>query len=302
MAVTLVTKTSAKRSSSTRANLGTALLLAVMSAAAAGQSNSVERGAYLAAAAGCDQCHTDREHGGRPYAGGRAIETRFGTIVTPNITPDIRTGIGGWSVADFTRAMRWGVAPDASHYLPAFPFPYYSRLTLRDLADLKAFLDSVPAVSQVNRAGATALFAAARAAVAVLASAFPGPWRPDPAKDAMWNRGAYLVATVGRCGDCHTPRNWLGALDPDGAMAGTAAGPGGRKVPNITSDPEAGIGAWSLDDIETLLKDGETPDFNFVGGPMGEIVRNTSRLDDADRQAIAVYLKSLPPIRSPKKD
>ncbi len=102
-------------------------------------------GAYLAAAAGCDECHTDSKHGGRPYAGGRAIETRFGTLVTPNITPDPNTGIGRWRPADFTRAMRWGVAPDTSHYLPAFPFPYYNRLSVRDLEDLKAFLDSLQA-------------------------------------------------------------------------------------------------------------------------------------------------------------
>jgi mono/diheme cytochrome c family protein len=198
--------------------------------------------------------------------------------------------------------MRWGVAPDESHYLPAFPFPFYNRLTARDLGDLKAFLDSVPAVFQVNHGAALNSFAVARGAIAVLASRFPGLWRPDPTKDAVWNRGAYLVAAVGRCGDCHTPRNWLGAPDPDRAFAGTAAGRGGHAVPNITPDPKTGIGSWSGSDIVTLLKDGQTPDFDFVGGLMAEIVSNTSRLDDADRRAIAVYLKSLPPIRSQKKD
>ena len=118
----------------------------------------------------------------------------------------------------------------------------------------------------------------------------------------MWNRGAYLVATVGRCGDCHTPRNWLGAPDPDRALAGASAGGGGQAAPNITPDPETGIGRWSVDDIVTLLTDGQKPDFDFVGGAMGEIVNNTARLSDADRRAIAVYLKSLPPIASPKKD
>jgi mono/diheme cytochrome c family protein len=299
--VTLVTKTSAKKSSSTRPGLAIALLLAG-APAAVGQPGSVARGAYLAAAAGCDQCHTDARHGGRPYAGGRSLLTPFGTIVTPNITPDRETGIGKWTPADFGAAMRWGIAPDDSHFLTVFPFPFYNRLTVRDLADLKAFLDTVPAVRQRNVASDPVRLAAARNAVEVPASRFLGPWRPDPAKDAVWNRGAYLAATVGRCADCHTPRNWLGAPDPDRALAGTAAVPGGREVPNVTPDPQAGIGEWSLGDIETLLKEGETPDFNFVGGPMGEIVRNTARLDDADRRAIAVYLKSLPPIRSPKKD
>jgi len=270
--------------------------------AVAAAPEAAARGAYLAAAAGCGQCHTDGKHGGRPYAGGRALETRFGPLVTPNITPDAKTGIGRWRLADFTRAMRWGVAPDSSHYLPAFPFPYYNRLSEHDLADLKAFLDSLPAVSRVNRAGDRAPFAAARGAVVVLASRFPGPWRPDPTKDAQWNRGAYLVVTVGRCGDCHSPRNWLGAPDPDRALAGAAAGPGGHAGPNITSDSETGIGRWSIDDIVTLLSDGQKPDFDFVGGAMGEIVNDTARLDDADRRAVAIYLKSLPPIGSPKKD
>jgi mono/diheme cytochrome c family protein len=271
-------------------------------AALAAEPEAVARGAYLAAAAGCDQCHTDSKHGGRPYAGGRAIETRFGTLLTPNITPDPNTGIGRWRPADFTRAMRWGMAPDASHYLPAFPFPYYNRLSVRDLEDLKAFLDSLPAVSQLNRAGDRAPFAAARGAVVVLASRFSGPWRPDPTKAVLRNRGAYLVATVGRCGDCHTPRNLLGAPDADHALAGASAGRGGHAVPNLTPDPETGIGRWSVDDIVALLTDGQKPDFDFVGGDMGEIVNNTARLSDIDRRAIAVYLKSLPPSGSPKKD
>ena len=225
------------------------------------------------------------------------LETRFGAVVTPNITPDRRTGIGGWSAADFAQAMRWGIAPDDSHYLPAFPFPSYNRLEPRDLADLRAFLDRLPAVSRVDRMLAPGPFARARAAVAVLATNFPGPWRPDPDKDAVWNRGAYLVAAIGRCGQCHTPRNWLGAPDPDRALAGGVDGRG-HAAPDITPDPATGIGRWSLGDIVTLLEDGQKPDFDFVGGTMGEIVKSTARLDAADRRAIAVYLKSLPPIRA----
>jgi mono/diheme cytochrome c family protein len=271
-------------------------------AAIAGEPEAVARGAYLAAAAGCAECHTDRKHGGRPYAGGRALDTPFGTILTPNITPDRQTGIGRWRPTDFRKAMRWGVAPDDSHYLPAFPFAYYNRLTERDLDDLEAFLDTVPAVSQANRAGDRAWFAAARGAIAVAASPFPGPWLPDRAGDAVADRGAYLAATIGRCGGCHTPRNWLGAPDPDRVLAGVPARPGGHAAPNITPDRETGIGSWSDQDIVTLLTDGQKPDFDFVGGAMGEIVNGTSRLSDADRQAIAVYLKSLLPIRSRKKD
>ncbi len=277
-----------------------AVSLAIAAPAAA---QSIARGAYLAEAAGCDHCHTDAERQGRPYAGGRALDTPFGTAWSPNITPDPETGIGRWRFADFERALRWGIAPDDSHYLPVFPFPFFDRLTTEDVADLKAFLDSLPAVSQVNRSDGAGAFSAgrARAAVGVLAEPFPGPLAPDPAKSEGWNRGAYLTATVGRCGDCHTPRNWLGARDPRRAFSGGSAGPGGKAAPNITPDPQTGIGDWSEDDIVTLLTSGQTPEFDFVGGPMAEIVRNTSRLDDADRRAIAVYLKSLPPVVAQKR-
>jgi mono/diheme cytochrome c family protein len=272
-----------------------------LSAAAAPGSAAAIRGAYLTAAAGCGQCHTDTKHKGQPYAGGRALATPFGTIVTPNITPDRRTGIGRWRLADFTKAMRWGIAPDDSHYLPAFPFADYNRLSAHDLGDLWAHLHTIAPVSRVNRAGDRAPFAAARAALAVAASPFPGPWRPDPQKGTAWNRGAYLVATIGRCGDCHTPRNWLGAPDPERTLGGVPAGRDGHAVPNITPDPKTGIGRWSIADIVTLLTDGQLPDFDFVGGAMNEIVDNTAHLDDGDRRAIAIYLKSLKPLRSDRR-
>ncbi len=270
--------------------------------AGAGAAGSAARGAYLAAAAGCDQCHTDTKDGGRPYAGGRAFETPFGTLFTPNITPDQETGIGRWRLQDFVRALRWGIAPDDSHYLPVFPFPFYNRLSEQDLLDIFAFLETVPAVSKANRGNAAQPFAALRGAVAVAATRFPGPWQPDRTRDAEWNRGAYLVATIGRCGDCHTARTRLGAPDPDRALGGRAATGGRKAVPNITPDMKTGIGRWSTDDIVTLLTDGQTPDFDFIGGGMAEIVRNTARLDDADRRAIAAYLRSIPAIRSGKKE
>ena len=254
------------------------------------------RGAYLAGAAGCDQCHSDIEHGGQAYAGAPPFATRYGQIATPNLTPDRATGIGGWSLADFTRAVRWGVAPDDSHYVPSFPYLFYNRLTDGDLADLKAFLDSLPPVSRRDLEGAdsTALVARARAALAVALTPLPGGWRPDPAKDPVWNRGAYLVASVGRCGDCHTPRNWLGISDSERFLAGSPVGPDGKKVPNITQDTKTGIGNWSEQDIVGVLTDGHTPDFDFVAGPMAEIVKNTMRLTEEDRRAIAVFLRSVP--------
>ena len=277
------------------ATLAVAYLVAAPPAAAADR-DAVARGAYLAGAAGCDQCHSDSEHGGKPFAGAPPFPTPYGRIATPNLTPDRATGIGGWSLADFTRAVRWGVAPDDSHYVPSFPYPFYNRLTDGDLADLKAFLDSLPPVSRrdLEGAGSTALVGRARAALAVALTPLRGAWQPDPAKDAVWNRGAYLVASVGRCGDCHTPRSWLGVPDSERFLAGTPSGPDGKKVPNITQDAKTGIGDWSEQDIVGVLTDGHTPDFDFVAGPMADIVKNTARLTEEDRRAIAVYLHSIP--------
>lgn len=261
---------------------------------------AVQRGAYLAAAAGCDQCHTDKAGHGQPYAGGRPLKTPYGVIPTPNITPDRKTGIGAWSLADFTRALRWGIAPDDTHYLPAFPFPYYAGLTDADLADLKAFLDSLPPVSRPDPAGpdSMALIGRAQAAAAVALTPHQEPVRPDPAKDAVWNRGAYLVATVGRCGDCHTQRDPLGRPEASRFLGGSDGRFGGHKAPDIT--PGGDVGKWSDDDILTLLKEGQTPSFDFVGGEMAEIVGNTSRMTDADRQAIVAYLHAVPAVPSEK--
>ena len=150
----------------------------------------------------------------------------------------------------------------------------------------------------LRAAGSLALIGRARAAIAVVATPLPGPWQPDPEKDPARNRGAYLVAAIGRCGYCHTPRNALGGPDAARLLAGTLEGPDGKKVPNITPDRKTGIGNWTLDDIIGLLTDGHTPDFDFVGGPMAEIVKNTARLSEEDRRAIAVYLRSIPAVSS----
>ena len=269
-----------------------ALMAGKATAAAAADPDAIARGAYLAAAAGCETCHTDAKHGGAPYSGGAAV----GGAVTPNLTPDPATGIGKWSAADFERALRWGVAPDDSHYLPAFPFAYFNRLSDRDVADLKAFFDSLEPVSRpgLSPSGGPALVERARASAATAATPFPGPWQSDPAKDPVWNRGAYLVASIGRCGECHTPRDRFGAPDPQRFLAGTPAGSGSKKVPNITPDDASGIGKWSEDEIVTLLAEGQTPEFDFVGGSMAEVVKNTARLTEDDRRAIAVFLRSVP--------
>jgi mono/diheme cytochrome c family protein len=313
MAAAVATPRSAKRSrakpyrslsigeAGRRIALAAVLLLASRSPSSA-DGDAAARGAYLAGAAGCEHCHTDTDHGGRPYAGGRLLTTAFGVIATPNLTPDRATGIGRWSAADFTRALRWGIAPDDSHYVPAFPFLFYNRLSDSDLGDIKAFLDSLPAVSRsdLNGGGSTALVARARAALVVVATPLPGPWQPDPEKDPVWNRGAYLVASLGRCGDCHTPRTLLGVSDTGRFLAGAPAGLDSKKIPNITSDRKTGIGNWTMEDIVGVLTDGHTPEFDEVGGSMAEIVKNTARLTEEDRRAIAVFLQSVPAVSSRK--
>jgi len=271
-------------------------------AARAADTALAARGAYLAAAAGCADCHTDRPHGGRLYAGGRALTTPFGTFYAPNITPDLETGIGRWSDAQFLNALREGVRPDGSNYFPVFPYPSFTKITDDDARAIKAYLFTQPAVKQSNRAHDVAFPFSWRFLQNGWKLLFfsPGPFRPAPERGEAYNRGTYLVTALAHCSECHTPRNWFGATQPSRFLAGTAHGPDGKAVPNITPDSETGIGKWSDDDIVTLLKDGQTPDFDFVGGAMAEVVKNTAQLTNADRHAIAVFLKSVPAVRSPR--
>jgi mono/diheme cytochrome c family protein len=256
--------------------------------------------AARATAAGCADCHTDTKNGGRPYAGGRALTTPFGIFYGPNITPDLDTGIGRWTDAQFLNALREGVRPDGSNFFPVFPYPSFTKITDGDVRAIKAYLIAQPAVRQSNRAHDVAFPFSWRFLLNGWKLLFfsPGPFRPAPDRDEAYNRGAYLVTALAHCGECHTPRNWFGAMESSRFLAGTPHGPDGKAVPNITSDRETGIGKWSDDDIVTLLKDGQTPDFDFVGGAMAEVVKNTARLTDADRRAIAVFLRSVPAVPS----
>jgi mono/diheme cytochrome c family protein len=282
--------------------LGLALALGLGASAAAQEAAldpDKDRGAYLFAAAGCRNCHTDVKNKGAPLAGGRAMETPFGTFYTPNITPDTETGIGGWSDEDFVRALRDGVSPAGDHLYPAFPYTSYTRMSEDDMRALKAYIFSLPPVRQENRAheldfpfGWRFLLGAWK-----MLNFTPGAMAPESGRSESWNRGAYLVEALGHCGECHTPRDALGGLDGDRRMAGTTDGPDGEKVPNITPDESTGIGAWSTSQITGVLRTGLLPDGDVVGSVMGEVVNNgTSRLTDADRAAIAEYLQSLPAI------
>ncbi len=261
----------------------------------------VTRGAYLIKVAGCVTCHTDEKGGGAPLAGGRALKTPFGTFFSPNITADRETGIGRWSDEDFAAALREGIAPDGSHYFPVFPYPTYTNMTERDALAIKDYLFSLPPVTQKNRAHEVSAPFGWRWTVAAWKLLYfeEGPMQPSEDQTAVWTRGSYLVNALTHCGDCHTPRNSLGALDHDMHLAGTAEGPDGEIVPNITPDPTTGIGDWSKGDIVTLLRDGIKPDYDDVSGSMAEAVRDgLSHMTEEDLNAIAVYLKSISSIEN----
>lgn len=268
---------------------------ASVNVAAAGEGGPNAVGETLFHIGGCTNCHTAK--GGALLAGGDPIRTPYGTFHPPNITPDRETGIGGWSEADFLRAMRDGRAPDGSPYYPAFPYTSYHRMTDADLRALWRFLRGVPAVRRSVPDHELGFPYRLRFGLHLWQWLYhePEPFEPDPSKDALWNRGAYLVLGPGHCAECHTPRNWMGALDWDRAFTGNPDGPGGDEVPNITSDPEHGIGAWSLEQLAFYLKVGMRPDGDFAGGEMAKIIENgTSRISEDDRRAIATYLLSLP--------
>ena len=278
------------------------LALALLAAAAARADQAqLDRGAYLFSAADCGACHTNVKEKGPLLAGGRPLKTPFGTFYTPNITPDPDTGIGRWSDADFKLALRRGVSPGNDHYFPVFPYGSFTKMTDQDILDLKAYIFSLPAVSHPNREHDIDFPFGWRFSVWFWKQLnfTEGPLAPEPARSPEWNRGAYLVEALAHCGECHTPRGWFGGLETSLAMSGTTDGPDGQKVPNITPDADTGIGSWSAKDIVRVLRTGQLPDGDFVGSVMGEVVNGTSKLTDADRQAIAVYLLSLPPVANP---
>lgn len=275
---------------------GAGACVLALAAPASAQSGSPERGRYIFDAAGCYGCHTQAQ--GAPLAGGPPLRTPFGTFYAPNITPDRAHGIGQWSEADFLRALRQGVSPQGRHYYPAFPYSSYTKMTTQDLRDLRAYLATVPPAAKPSRPDEVTWPFSWRAALAPWKRLFftAGEYKPDPAHDAQWNRGAYLVEAVTHCGECHTPRNFLGGLERAQSLTG-ARMPGGELVaPNLTPD-KSGLADWSAADIVDALTDGTLPEGGTLGEEMGEVVRNsTSRLRPEDRAAIAAYLKALPPL------
>lgn len=248
-------------------------------------------GAYLAWVAGCVGCHTAKGKNARLLAGGRSLKTPFGTFVTPNITPDSDTGIGGWSFLDFFRALTEGVSPDGGHYYPAFPYPSYTRLATQDIADIKAYLDRVAAVKSRPPGHDLRFPYAFRPGLLLWKAMYfrAGAHEADPRRDGVWNRGAYLVEAVAHCGECHTPRTALGGPDDSRRLRGVAKGVHGEKVPGLFG----GLKGWTRQDLELALRTGLKPNGDSVGGSMGDVVGFATRyLTPADGKAVAEYLFS----------
>ncbi len=248
-------------------------------------------GALVFHAGGCASCHGER------LEGGLELGTGFGVFVVPNISPDRADGIGGWSTLDFVNAVVRGVAPDGSHYYPAFPYTSYARTDLRDVIDLKAYMDTFEPVGRRTAPPELKFPWNIRRGV--------GLWKRryldtdpvitvDPA-DAGLKRGRYLVEGPGHCGECHTPRDRFGGTDTSRWLGGAPSPDGEGRVPNITPGA-AELGSWSVRDIAYYLESGFTPDFDTVGGSMVKVQENMGRLPAADREAIARYLHAVPAV------
>jgi mono/diheme cytochrome c family protein len=266
-------------------------------------TRNAENGRTLFYAGGCASCHATPGQDDRTrLGGGLGLHSPFGTFYVPNISPDAKDGIGAWSEADFIRAMREGVSPDGRHYYPAFPYTSYQRMSADDLADLFAHMKTLPATPGRVRDHDLPFPFTFRRGLGLWKLAFLDgqALQADPGKSAEWNRGHYLVEGPGHCGECHSPRGFAGNIVAGRRFSGGPDPEGKGYVPNITSD-KSGIGSWSKSDIAELLKTGFTPEYDAVGGSMAPVIKNTSQLTDADRAAMAEYLKSLPPVPSPPR-
>ncbi len=270
----------------------------VPASALAPHTPNLDNGKTMFEAGGCASCHaTPKQEDRTKLGGGLALNSPFGVFHVPNISSDKKDGIGGWSEADFVTAMEKGTAPDGSHYYPSFPYTSFQRMRVDDIRDLFAHLKTLPAVAGKIRDHDLPFPFNIRRPLGIWKLLFLDgqPFKPDPSQSEKWNRGAYLVNGPGHCAECHSPRNILGGIVAGKRFAGGPAPDGNGGVPNIT---QAKLKSWSESDFVDTLTTGMTPDSDFVGGSMTEVVRNTSQLSAEDRAAMATYLKSLAPVDS----
>jgi mono/diheme cytochrome c family protein len=265
---------------------------AIGDARAQPSAETIARGKALTEAGDCASCHTADP--AKPFAGGKRIDTPFGAIYSPNLTPDRNTGIGAWSEGDFYRALRSGVAPDGSRYYPAFPYPNFTKMTRQDILAVQAHLATLTPIP--NRPPPPELRWPLNYRVVMRVWNFlffrPGIFEPDQQKSTAWNRGAYLVEGAAHCGACHTPKNIFGADKRGRAFGGGLID--GWFAPRLDGAERSGLKSWSVDDIVEYLSSGRNG-HSHAGGLMAEVVVNsTSKISDADVRAIAVYLKDLP--------
>jgi len=252
-------------------------------------------------AGGCSSCHAVPGQPDRlKLGGGLALTSPFGTFYVPNISPDPTDGIGRWTEAQFITAVTEGVSPSGAHYFPAFPYTTYAHARVSDVRDLFAYLKTLAPVSGKVRDHDVPFPFNIRRNIGIWKWLFMDgkPFMPDTARSAQWNRGAYLVNSLGHCAECHSPRNFLGGIVAAQRFAGGPDPEGKGWVPNIT---QKGISDWSEKDVAYFLESGQTPDGDSAGGSMVSVIRNMSQLSEADRAAIANYIKSLPPVDGPPK-
>jgi mono/diheme cytochrome c family protein len=255
-------------------------------------AETIARGKALTEAADCGSCHTADPS--KPFAGGKRIDTPFGRIYSPNLTPDRDTGIGAWSEGEFYRALRSGVAPDGSRYYPAFPYPNFTKMTRQDILAIQAYLATLTPVHNSPPPSELRWPLNYRVVMRVWNLLFfkPGIFEPDQRKSQAWNRGGYLVTGAAHCGACHTPKNLFGADKSGRAFGGGQVA--GWFAPRLDSAERGGLKSWSVDDIVEYLSSGRNGK-SHADGLMAEVVVNsTSKMSDADVRAIATYLKDLP--------
>lgn len=281
-----------------------ALVLSTAASAVAGRAlaadaDLIARGKYVATASDCVACHS--APGGAAMAGGLAIPTPIGSIVSTNITPSKQNGIGNYTLEQFDAAVRRGVRADGKRLYPAMPYTSYALLSDDDVASLYAYFMNGVTPAETRPAETSLPFPFnVRLSMAAWNLLFldGGPFKPDPAQSAEWNRGAYLVRGPAHCGTCHTPRNLFMAESTSQAMAGGDVG--FWHAPNVTSDPNSGVGGWTVEELVAYMRDGHAIGKSQAAGPMAEAVDNSLHLlSDEDLKAIAVYLKTIPPVHDP---